>query len=71
MIRWDYRVVRHVEEGDEWYAIHEVYYEKDGVSATENAIPVGGTTIDELREDFKKQAHALDLPVMNYTDFDA
>lgn len=29
---WNYRIMRHVEPDDaHWYAVHEVYYDGDGV----------------------------------------
>lgn len=62
---WNYRVVQ-FEDGEEVYhQIHEVYYKYDDISMwSEEAVPVGGETVEELRRDLQMQMDALDKPVL-------
>ena len=43
---WDYRVVKHTDEGEVSYQIHEVYYDENQIieSWTENSIKPYGET---------------------------
>ncbi len=48
---WNYRVVRHSEDDDVWYAIHEAYYDEDGRlnGLTVEPVPLTAATLAELR----------------------
>jgi hypothetical protein len=69
---WNYRVVKHKDKSDEeWYGIHEVYYDKkdkpDMIS--EDPIDARGMTLDELKSDLEMMLRAFDKPVVVYEDF--
>jgi hypothetical protein len=68
---WNYRVVKHTDKGEEWYGIHEVYYDKkdkpDMIS--EDPIDAHGMTPDELKSDLDMMRQAFDKPVVVYEDF--
>jgi hypothetical protein len=67
---WNYRIVRHVNpSGEEWYAIHEVYYEETKVvTVTEEPICPRCETFEDLREAYELIRHAFDLPPIDYQD---
>ena len=68
---WNYRITKHEDKGEEWYGIHEVYYDKDGDPdmISENPIAAHGLTVDEIRSDLDMMRQAFDKPVVNYDDF--
>lgn len=68
---WNYRVLHTIEDGDEWYAIHEVYYDNEGhpVSVTAEPEPALGDTLEDLEEDLRWQLKALSEPVLEMSDF--
>ena len=75
---WNYRVVRHIERDrnnneTELLSIHEVYYDDGGrpENVTENAVPLGGETVQELREVSMMQRRAMELPVLDWDTFGA
>ena len=65
---WNYRVLKHVAEGEEGYQIHEVYYNEDGSikACTEEAATCFGGTEEELKEAFKLMEAAFDKPAIPY-----
>ena len=65
---WDYRVIKHIDEGVVSYQIHEVYYDEDQVikSWTENSIKPYGETPEELKKDILMQLQGLDKPVLDF-----
>lgn len=71
---WNYRVVKKSNTGydnlDEYYGIHEVYYDDDGKPEMVTVDPVGaaGDTLEELKHDLAYMIAALDMPVLNYED---
>ena len=69
---WNYRVIRHVHEDEEYYAIHEVYYDDDGNPrmCSVEGVPPGGSDIDELCSDIYMMIEALERDTLDYTDFD-
>lgn len=69
---WNYRVIRHVTEIlGEWFAIHEVYYEKGKpVAVTESPSYPMGETIEELQEDVQYFNQAFRRSVLDYEMFD-
>lgn len=74
---WNHRVVKrkgkpfHGIPQPDWYAIHEVYYDKKGRPKTLTAEPVapGGETPDELRDDLNRMRDALKKPILQESDF--
>jgi len=68
---WNYRIIRKENNGEHIYAIHEVYYKKNGKLHLVSVAPdyPHGETVDELKEDFEHYRQALDKPVLNYEDF--
>ncbi len=68
---WNYRVIRHKNDQEEWFNIHEVYYRNDKpVSITENSCAPFGSSKEELRADFELMLKAFDKEVLDYSDFD-
>jgi len=72
---WNYRVVRKVHRVDGreefQYGIHEVYYDDDHVptSCTVDPVTPYGDTEDELAQDMRYFASALEKPVLDYDSF--
>lgn len=64
---WNYRVVRHVEDGDEWFTIREVFYHQDGSieAISAEAIEPAGESHLELRHDLDLMMMALSDPVLD------
>lgn len=62
---WNYRVIRHGETED-FYAVHEVYYDKDGTphSWSTNPKGAGGSTPEELTAELDRMRVALTKPVL-------
>ena len=71
---WNYRVVRKTNTGydmlDEYYGIHEVYYDDDGNPEMVTVDPVGivGDSLLELRQEYVYYLRALLRPVLDYED---
>ncbi len=63
---WDYRVIKHTDEGEVSYQIHEVYYDENQIieSWTENSIKPYGETPVELKEDILMQLQAFQKPIL-------
>ena len=68
---WNYRVLRQVYDGEDFYAIHEVYYDDDGNPqyCTLNSVGAAGDTMDELKQDLLHYVEAVYKPVLDYNDF--
>lgn len=68
---WNYRIVRHRQNKEDWFAIHEVYYEADGKPKfiSENPIAPHGESAEELINDMELQKAACKLPVLDYAIF--
>ena len=62
MSKWNHRVVKTKDGEDDWYSIHEVFYDKDGNvnGITKEPISVGGNTIEELKWTLTKMLESLD-----------
>lgn len=70
---FNYRVLQNVNDhelvsDDEriWYAIHEVYYDENGVPNASSSEPIYpyGTTLEELKESIELYLTALDKPTL-------
>jgi len=68
---WNYRVIRHKNDGDEWLAIHEVYYDDDGSSelTTQDPSDIVGETVESLRDTLEYMLESLDKSILNYEEF--
>jgi hypothetical protein len=68
---WNYRITKHTDKGEEWYGIHEVYYDKDDKPEmiSENPIAAHGLTVDEIKSDLDMMRSAFVKPIVNYEDF--
>lgn len=72
---WNHRViVRFESNGTPYFEIHECYYEDQNreipTSWTENAIPVHGDNIDELKETLERMLRACNTPILIETSDD-
>ncbi len=65
---WNHRVIKTTDlNGEDWYAIHEVYYagsESQPDTWTETPCDVGGESIEGLRDTLTRMFAALDKPVL-------
>jgi len=65
---WNHRVIRHVNDGEVWFAIHEAYYNKQGgiwSITTEPIAPVGESRA-ELKRTIELMLDAVKNPVLEY-----
>ena len=67
---WNHRVMKMKDEEDDYYQIHEVFYDKEGnvESYTKNGVTVGGNNIEEVRWVLQEMLAALDKPVLDYEE---
>lgn len=67
-MKWNHRVIKHVNKIETYYQIHEVYYDDDGkvTAMTENAVAPFGETTDELEWELNRMLDALKKPVLDY-----
>lgn len=71
---WNYRVMKHKakppESLEDWYGIHEVYYDKVGnkikLGWTEKPLELSFETVKDLQETIKMVQLAFTKPVLNY-----
>ncbi len=68
---WNHRVLAHKEGNTVVYAIHEVYYDKDGVPEghTQNDISVRGSSIEGLSWTLDKMKKCLEKPILSVENF--
>lgn len=71
---WNYRVVKHTHSDgkEEWYTIHEVYYDKHGniTGYTDRATPFGDN-LSELKNDLRYMRQACRQPILDIKELDA
>jgi len=69
---WNYRLIRKEHEGEEYFAIHEVYYNEEGVphSVTQDPVPVLGDTTEEVTHTLIHMLKALTEPTLDYKIFE-
>lgn len=67
---WDYRVVHKIENGDEEFAIWEIYYGDDGKpnGYVHGERSPSGETYDEARSDAALMLEAFNKPWIEYSD---
>jgi len=64
---WNYRVLKSVDGDDDWFQLHEIYYDKDNnVNGWVKAgATVHGNSIDDLRDTLSKMLEALDKEALH------
>ena len=67
---WNHRLMKMKDGEDDFYQIHEVYYDKEGnvESYTKNGVTVGGNDIEEVKWVLLEMLAALDKPVLDYEE---
>ena len=70
MSYWNYRIFRHTKDGEEWFAIHECYYDENNkvTGWTTRQIDPYGDSVEELKDVLEMMYEALDKPVLEYDD---
>lgn len=68
---WNYRVVKKVKDGSEFYGIHEVFYDenKNIWTLTEDPVRPFGESLDEIKNSYLMMAESFLQNVINYDDF--
>lgn len=70
---WNYRVLRHKHEDEEWFAIHEVYYNDKGEpdSCTVDPVDVRSREgVEGIRAILDMMHKAIGQPVLDYDSFE-
>lgn len=73
---WDYRLMRRkvhnpvTKLDDDYYTIHEVYYDGESFSYTKEAIDVGADSPEDVKWMLEHMLRALDKPVLEYEEDD-
>jgi hypothetical protein len=67
---WNYRVMKRLQNKEELYEIHEVYYDKNKEieGYTENPINPCGNTLEELKKDLDRMQEALNKAILDYSE---
>ena len=67
---WNHRLMKMKDGEDDFYQIHEVFYDKEGnvESYTKNGVTVGGKNIGEVKWVLLEMLAALDKPVLDYEE---
>ena len=67
---WNHRVMKMKDGEDDFYQIHEVFYDKEGnvESYTKNGVTVGGNNIEEVKWVLQEMLAALEKPVLDYEE---
>ena len=67
---WNHRLMKMKDGEDDFYQIHEVFYDKEGnvESYTKNGVTVGGNDIEEVKWVLREMLAALDKPVLDYEE---
>ena len=65
---WNHRVMKHKDGEDDFFTIHEVYYDKEGKvdGYTTKGSSAGGNSLQELRENLERMLRSLDKEVLIY-----
>lgn len=67
---WNHRLMKMKDGEDDFYQIHEVFYDKEGnvESYTKNGVTVGGKDIGEVKWVLREMLAALEKPVLDYEE---
>ena len=67
---WNHRVMKHekADGDDDWYQIHEVYYDskREPDSWTKEGIKPGGNTLEDLRDELIRMLEATEKEILDY-----
>jgi len=68
---WNFRIIKHIDNGTPWLAIHEVFYDKDDNpdSCTKNPVTVVGEDEKEVKWYLDKMSEALEEPIIDFQYF--
>lgn len=69
---WNYRLMKHKHpkhSDEDWIAVHEVYYDKEGKITHYSIEPIWayGESEEEIRNDLEHMITALSKPVLPYS----
>ncbi len=66
MSHWNHRILKETLNEDDFYSIHEVFYNSDNTiyAHTQEPVDVNGYSIDEIRETLQWMLTCLDKPVL-------
>ena len=69
---WNHRVMKHekADGEDDWYQIHEVYYDSklEPNSWTLEGIKPGGNTLKDLRDELIRMLEATEKEILDYKE---
>ena len=69
---WNHRVMKHekADGDDDWYQIHEVYYDskREPDSWTVDGIKPGGNTLENLRDELIMMLEATEKEILKYKE---
>ena len=65
---WNYRVVRKASDNEEYFGIHEVFYneKKEPYMVTMEPIAAYGESVEDLLEHYEMMKEAFRAPVLDY-----
>lgn len=71
MSNWNYRIIRFIEDGEETFAIREVFYEGEtpDLCTIQSTYPASTDGIVGLQLQIDAYQQAMTLPVLDYTVF--
>jgi hypothetical protein len=69
---WNHRVMKSKDGEDDFYQIHEVFYDEDDVvkGYTKLGATAAGNTLEELRSELKRMLASLDKEILQYEEVD-
>ena len=69
---WNHRIITTRDGEDDWYQIHETYYDKEkGINGwAPNGDPVCGTPLVEIRSSLELMLKSLDKEILNKNKMD-
>lgn len=67
-MHWNNRLVRHKTEHEEYFTIHEVFYndKEEIMGMTENPIAPHGDSVEEIKETLERMLRALDKEPLDF-----
>lgn len=67
---WNHRLMKMKDGDEDFYQIHEVYYDENGKiqGYTKNGVTVGGNSVKEVRWVLEKMLETLDKDILDYKD---
>jgi len=66
---WNYRVIKFVEDKEEWFEISEVYYNAFGKPEAYCRATVGEGDMDALKETLNRMMDCENKPILKSTEF--